>query len=123
MSAPQPLGIDNVLFAVDDLGAAVRFYELCGLKVKFRMDQAGMALFAIGGEEPGLMIRKGEPAGGGRLWLEVRDAAEAAKTLAAAGIETTLIETATGITAEARDPSGNVIGFADYSKRPELARY
>jgi hypothetical protein len=51
--------------------------------MKFRLDQAGMALF---------------------------------------GIATGQLETMTGITVEATDPSGNVVGFADYSKRPEMAR-
>ena len=32
------------------------------------------------------------------------------------------IETKTGITFEVKDPDGNVIGFADYSKQPELGR-
>ena len=122
MSAHEILGIDNVLFAVDDLEESVRFYEACGLELKFRMDAAGMALFSIGAEEPGLLIRRSDTAAGGKLWVEVRNAADAAAQLAKAGIETTLIETATGVTAEAMDPSGNVMGFADYSKRPEMAR-
>jgi catechol 2,3-dioxygenase-like lactoylglutathione lyase family enzyme len=117
-----PLGIDNVLFVVGDLGAAVRFYGGCGLTLKFRVDGAGMALFAIGDEAPGLLLRRGEGDGGGRLWVEVADAGAAAARLAAAGVATTRLETATGITVEAADPSGNVIGFADYTKRPEMAR-
>jgi catechol 2,3-dioxygenase-like lactoylglutathione lyase family enzyme len=121
VSAPELLGIDNVLFAVADLDAAVRFYEACGLKLKFRFDPPGMALFSIGGEAPGLLLRKGEGAVG-KFWVEVRDAGEAAARLAAAGIATTQLETMTGSTVEAQDPSGNIIGFADYSKRPDLAR-
>lgn len=127
---PELLGIDNVLFAVADLDAAVHFYEACGLAVKFRIDKAGMALFSIGGEAPGLLIRAtggagpgsiGAP-GSGKVWIEVRDANAVAAELSAAGIVTSRLETMTGITVEATDPSGNVIGFADYSKRPELAR-
>ncbi len=115
------LGIDNVLFAVRDLEASVRFYEACGLTLKFRHDSAGMALFSIGAEEPGLLIRVGTPAGG-RFWVEVREAGAVGYELNEKGIATTRLETATGITVEATDPSGNVIGFADYSKRPEMAR-
>jgi hypothetical protein len=81
-----------------------------------------MALFAIGGEEPGLVIRQGEDAGGGKLWVEVADAVETRKTLEKLGYATVWLETTTGFTVETRDPSGNVLGFADYRKRPELAR-
>lgn len=122
MSDIELLGIDNVLFGVTDLNAAVAFYETCGLNLKFRVEQAGMALFAIGGEGPGLLIRRGSEAAAGRLWVEVTSADEVAAKLAAFGIATSRIETMTGITVEATDPSGNVLGFADYSKRPEMAR-
>ena len=42
---PALKGIDNVLFSVTDLDAAVAFYSACGFTVKFRVDQAKMALF------------------------------------------------------------------------------
>ena len=127
---PELLGIDNVMFAVADLGAAVAFYEACGLVVKFRIDTAGMALFTIGHEAPGLLIRASGgsgpgtigAAGGGKFWVEVPDADAAAVELNARGIATSRLETMTGVTVEATDPSGNVLGFADYSKRPELGR-
>lgn len=130
MTAPTPLGIDNVLFAVRDLDASIAFYEACGFKLKFKVDQAGMALFAIGGEAPGLLIRAiggggpGSigPEGGGKFWVEVADAEAVAAQLVAAGIATTRLETMTGITVEAADPSGNIVGFADYAKKPEMAR-
>jgi predicted enzyme related to lactoylglutathione lyase len=121
MSAPKLLGIDNVLFAVRDLDAAIGFYEACGLALKFKVEQAGMALFTIGSEEPGLLIRKGDGSAG-KFWVEVRDADAAAAALRAAGIGTMRLETMTGITVEATDPSGNVLGFADYTKKPEMAR-
>lgn len=127
---PELFGVDNVMFAVRDLDAAIRFYTTCGFALKFRMDRAGMALFAIGAEEPGLLVRleggsgpgRSGTAGAGRFWVEVRDADAVAAELESAGIATTRLETATGITVEATDPSGNVVGFADYTKRPELAR-
>ena len=118
---PDIKGIDNVLFSVADLDAAVAFYTACGFALKFRVDQAKMALFSIGSEEPGLLIRA-TGAGSGRLWVEVADADAAATELSTAGIGTRRLETMTGITVEATDPSGNVVGFADYSKRPEMAR-
>ena len=118
----EPLGIDNVFFTVADLGAAVAFYERCGLKLQFRIDAANMALLSIGTEEPGLMLREGEAVGAGRLWLEVVDAELVGIELAANGITAQRLETATGVTVEVTDPSRNAIGFADYSKRPELGR-
>jgi catechol 2,3-dioxygenase-like lactoylglutathione lyase family enzyme len=118
----EPLGIDNVVFGVADLDAAIEFYRRCGLGLKFRLDQPGIALLTIGTEEPGLMLRVETRPSPARLWVEVHDAGAAAAALATDGIPVTRLETATGITVEAADPSGNIIGFADYSKRPELAR-
>jgi catechol 2,3-dioxygenase-like lactoylglutathione lyase family enzyme len=43
------LGIDNVLFAVADLDAAVDFYTgTLGLPLIFRLNDAGVALFSLG---------------------------------------------------------------------------
>jgi catechol 2,3-dioxygenase-like lactoylglutathione lyase family enzyme len=121
MSAPELLGVDNAMFSVADLDESIAFYKACGMVLKFRVDPPGMALFGIGPETPGLMLMKGGT-GTGRLWLEVADADKTAATLKSAGIVTTRIETKVGITVEARDPSGNVLGFADYTKRPEMGR-
>ncbi len=117
-----PKGIDNVFFTVGDLSGGIAFYQRCGFRLKFSIDAAGLGQFAIGDEAPGLMLRRGEGAGAGRLWVEVDDAETAGIALAALGIGTHSLETATGVTVEATDPWGNVVGFADYSKRPELAR-
>lgn len=118
---PELLGIDNVLFAVRDLEGAVTFYQTCGFVLKFKVPQARMALLSIGAEEPGLLLRAGD-GGVGKLWVEVKSADAVATELKAKGIATARLETMTGVTVEATDPSGNVIGFADYSKRPEMAR-
>jgi len=119
---PHLKGIDNVLFSVADLDAAVAFYTACGFVLKFRVEQARMAMFSIGAEEPGLLIRSTGAGSSGKFWVEVANADEVAAELNTAGIATTRLETMTGITVEATDPSGNVVGFADYSKRPEMAR-
>lgn len=121
-SGIELLGIDNVMFRVDDLDAAVAFYELCGFRLKFRADEKGMVLLAIGWEEPGLVLRVDEGMPGGRLWVEVRDADAVAAILAGHGIAARRIETATGITCEAQDPWGNLVGFADYTRLSALAR-
>ncbi|GAA3792838.1 VOC family protein [Streptomyces phyllanthi] len=125
------LGLDNVLLPVGDLGEAVAFYGRAGLEVAFRLDEAGIVLLKVGKEAPGLLLRLEEELGrrqpvwaSPRVWLEVRDARAAGRALEAAGIR--LLDApspvATGWTVEFADPWGNVIGFTDYSKRPELAR-
>lgn len=125
------LGFDNVLLPVGDLAEAVTFYERAGFTTAFRIDEAGIALLKVGGETPGLLLRQEEEFGHRpppwptpRVWLEVPDARTAARALTGAGI--TLLDepspVATGWTVEIADPWGNVLGFTDYSKRPELGR-
>ncbi|WP_028802931.1 VOC family protein [Streptomyces sp. 142MFCol3.1] len=125
------LGIDNVLLPVGNLDEAVRFYELAGFPVAFRLDEAGIAALKVGGETPGVLLRLDEelshrppPWAVPRVWLEVRDARAAASALAAAGIRPldAPFPVATGWTVEIADPWGNVVGLTDYNKRPELAR-
>ncbi|MET8977832.1 VOC family protein [Streptomyces sp. NPDC004539] len=125
------LGFDNVLLPVGDLAEAVRFYERAGFAVGFRFDEGGIALLKVGRETPGILLRQEEalghrppPWGCTRVWLEVPDARAVARRLTAAGVAP-LDEPAsvsTGWTVEIADPWGNVLGFTDYTKRPELAR-
>ncbi|MEU6008227.1 VOC family protein [Streptomyces sp. NPDC047453] len=124
------LGFDNVLLPVGNLGEAVRFYEWAGFAVAFRLDEAGIALLKVGGETPGILLReeafghRPPPWPSPRVWLEVPDARAAARELTKAGIA--LLDepfaVATGWTVEIADPWGNVLGFTDYGKRPELGR-
>ncbi|MEU6125272.1 VOC family protein [Streptomyces sp. NPDC047123] len=125
------LGFDNVLFPVGDLGEAVAFYERAGFPVAVRIDELGLAILKIGKETPGVLLRVEDgivprtpawPAP--RLWLEVRDARAKGRALTAAGVPplTEPFSVATGWTVEIADPWGNVVGFTDYLKRPELAR-
>ncbi|MFD9001390.1 VOC family protein [Streptomyces sp. NPDC059582] len=125
------LGFDNVLLPVGDIGEAVGFYERAGFAVGFRFDEAGIAQMKVGGETPGILLRQEEGLGhrpppwpSPRVWVEVPDARAAMRELADAGI-TALDEpasVATGWTVEIADPWGNVLGFTDYTKRPELGR-
>ncbi|MYW68445.1 VOC family protein [Streptomyces sp. SID8379] len=124
-------GFDNALLPVGDLPEAVAFYERAGFPVTFRLDEAGIALLGVGKETPGLLLRAEDGFGqrppawpAVRLWLEVPDAKAAAGALRAAGIEPLdpPFSTSTGYVVEFADPWGNVIGFTDYLKRPELAR-
>ena len=125
------LGFDNVLLPVGDLAEAVRFYERAGFTVAFRFDEAGIALLRVGGETPGILLRVEEaldrrtpPWPSPRLWLEVPDARAAARQLSALGVAPLdeVFQVATGWTVEITDPWGNILGFTDYSKRPELGR-
>lgn len=125
------LGFDNVLLPVGDLDVAVGFYESAGFTVGFRFDEAGIALLKVGDETPGVLLRAEEGLGhrpppwpSARLWIEVPDARTTARTLASAGIAPLdePFSVATGWTVEIADPWGNVVGFTDYSKRPELGR-
>jgi predicted enzyme related to lactoylglutathione lyase len=116
------LGIDNVFFDVTDLEAAIRFYENLGFKLKFKIPHLAAALLSIGSEEPGLMIWQKKYKRPSTLWIEVSDAQQAQKECTKYSIAGTMLETATGFTFEIIDPWGNILGFADYSKKPELAR-
>ncbi|MFJ6574196.1 VOC family protein [Streptomyces sp. NPDC091292] len=125
------LGFDNVLFPVGDLGEAVAFYERAGFPLAFRIDEVGIALVKVGAETPGVLLRVEEgvahrppPWPAARVWLEVRDARAKARALAAAGVPPVdpPFSVSTGWVVEVADPWGNVVGFTDYSKRPELAR-
>lgn len=125
------LGYDNVLFPVGDLGEAVGFYERAGFPVSFRLDEIGLAILKVGKETPGVLLRvedgitpRTPPWPSPRVWLEVRDARAKGRALADAGIPLLAepFSVATGWTVEIADPWGNVVGFTDYLKRPELAR-
>jgi predicted enzyme related to lactoylglutathione lyase len=126
------LGIDNVLVAVGDLDEAIRFYtRVAGLRLRFRLDARRLALFQIGEEEPGLLVREHHAAVGGpstdhapRLWLEVPDARRLAADLPARGAVPLQppFQVATGWAVEVGDPWGNVIGFTDYSAAPARGR-
>ncbi len=125
------LGFDNVLFPVGDLGEAVGFYERAGFPVALRLDELGLAILKVGKETPGVLLRvedgilpRAPVWPSPRFWLEVPDARAKGRALTDAGVVLLAepFSVATGWTVEIADPWGNVIGFTDYLKRPELAR-
>lgn len=118
----QLLGIDNVFFNVGALEKAIEFYERLGFKLKFKIPHMSAALFEVGSEEPGLMLCETQDRRPSKLWVEVVDARAVQEECEQLKIQGKLIETATGFTFEVQDPWGNSIGFADYCKKPELAR-
>lgn len=119
----QLLGIDNVFFYVGALEKAIEFYERLGFKLKFKIPHMSAALFEVGSEEPGLMICETKDRKPSKLWVEVADARAVQGECEQDNIKGKLIETATGFTFEIQDHWGNIIGFADYCKKPELARF
>lgn len=126
-AAVDVLGIDNVFFEVADLEKAVWFYQdVLGLPVAKRFEEMGSILFQIGGETPGLGVSLADAprVGGQKTWFEVADARAAADKLAAAGISllTPPFLIPTGWVFEVADPWGNVVGFTDYTAKPELGR-
>jgi predicted enzyme related to lactoylglutathione lyase len=125
------LGVDNVFLPVGDLADAVAFYEdLLGFPVAKRFDQIGMVLFRVGDETPGLGVgvtdglQVGGQAAGQKVWFEVPDARAAAEELASKGVEllSPPFQIPTGWAFELHDPWGNLIGFTDYTLKPDLGR-
>jgi catechol-2,3-dioxygenase len=116
------LGIDNLFFEVGELASASEFYRQIGFNEKFQIPQIKAVLFSIGDEEPGLIISESLTPSKVRLWVEVEDAKKIREKLSEVDIHGNLLETATGFTFEVNDPWGNIIGFADYLKKPELKR-
>ncbi|MEV0323312.1 VOC family protein [Streptomyces sp. NPDC050658] len=126
------LGFDNVVLPVGELDEAVGFYERAGFPVAFRIDEIGLAILKVGKETPGVLLRvedgiirrSSASSPTPRVWLEVRDARAKGQALVSAGVAPIAppFSVATGWTVEIADPWGNVIGFTDYRKRPELAR-
>ncbi len=121
------LGVDNVFVPVGDLVRAIEFYrDVVGLPMAKRFDEMGMVLFQIGDETPGLGVGVTEApqVGAQKVWFEVPDARAAAQEISAKGVTplTAPFLIPTGWAFEIRDPWGNVIGFTDYTVRPDLAR-
>lgn len=121
------LGVDNVFVPVGDIDQAVLFYhDVVGLPIAKRFDDIGTVLFQIGDESPGLGVGVADtPHGlGQKIWLEVPDARTAAEELAAHDVFPMSAPFAipTGWAFEIEDPWGNVIGFTDYTTRPDLGR-
>jgi catechol 2,3-dioxygenase-like lactoylglutathione lyase family enzyme len=116
----QLLGIDNVFFQIGNLEEAVQFYQNLGFKLKFKIPRIAAALMEIGQEEPGLMLCETKDIKPSKLWVEVASAAQAKDKCETLMVQGKLLEAATGFTYEIGDPWGNIVGFADYCKKPEL---
>lgn len=124
------LGIDNIVIDVSDLDQARHFYgTILGLTERYAFPDRGVIGYRIGEEQPGLIVRTRSTANhaggcGPQIWLEVKNAADAAGHLATRGAVPLgpAIKIKTGWVIEVADPFGNVIGLADYTAAPDLAR-
>lgn len=122
-------GIDNIGVAVEDLDAALQFYETVGFETE-RYSEAdaqvtpadGTSLFVFETEGGGTVARDGElfdnPVGIDHISVLVDDVEETYETLSDAGIEFFMdptTESDWGLRmAGTRDPSGNVFYFIRY---------
>jgi catechol 2,3-dioxygenase-like lactoylglutathione lyase family enzyme len=122
--AIKVLGIDNILLAVGDLDEAREFYgERLGLPIKFAIDRMSLICFALGSEEPGLLVRV-EPGlerairRSPRIWVEVPDARIVADSLSDVAIEQVAppFEVATGWAVEVSDPGGTSLDLPTIRK-------
>jgi hypothetical protein len=122
----EVLGVDNALFDVGGLAVARAHYTAMGLVERVVVPEAGIVMYAVGDERPGVLLRarpdltEGPPTGP-RIWLEVPDARAAAAAIPLAPLAQPF-EVRTGWTVEYADPWGNVVGLTDYSREPGLAR-
>lgn len=115
-------GIDNVFFEVLNLRQAVDFYLKLGFKHKLDIPQINAALLSIGNEEPGLILCEKKTVSPSKMWVEVESASQMRNHCHSMGIKGRDIHSTTGLTFEVADGSDNIIGFADYANKPELAR-
>lgn len=115
-------GIDNAFFTVLNLDKAVQYYTLLGFTKKIALPHMKAALLSIGKEQPGIILCEKNQISPSKLWIEVENAKDTQEYLQAHGIKGIMLEAATGMTFEVQDDSENIIGFADYTKKPELGR-
>ncbi|MBR1706217.1 MAG: VOC family protein [Bacteroidales bacterium] len=112
---------DNYFLAVEDYAAARKFYaETLGLPVKFEFAEMGMVAFAVGDEEPAIILKdkKKFPDAQTAVWIEVDDARKMYADLQGRGISfrSAPFRIHTGWAVEFTDPDGNLLGFTDYLK-------
>lgn len=116
------LGIDNVFLQVKNLDHANQFYQMLGFVPKINIPQIPAILFSVGTEEPGIILCQTMHPSPSKLWIEVIDAHEIENACKKINIVGRLFEHGVGFTFEIIDEDNNIIGFADYTKKPELAR-
>lgn len=110
---------DNLFLPVDDYERSKQFYsEALGLKIKFEFAEQGMIAFSVGKEEPAIILKdkKKFPNTKPTIWIEVSDVRALYNEMKKKGVDflTIPFKIRTGWAVEFMDPSGNILGFADY---------
>lgn len=115
------MNYDNYFLGVDNLVEAEEYYgKVLGLSIKFKFSAKGMIAFAVGDEEPAIILKDKNifPNIKPTLWLEVDDVQVEYRRLSDKGVSflSTPFEIGTGLAVEFDDPFGNRFGITDYSK-------
>lgn len=121
----EPLTIknyDNLFLPAADYQESVRFYtEILGLEKKFEFVEQGMAAFKIGDEEPAIILKDQTkfPNTAPTIWIEVGDVKTVYDEMKSKGVQflSEPFKIRTGMAVEFTDPSGNYLGFTDYSAK------
>lgn len=118
-SKTQIRNYDNFFLPVDDYEKSKQYYsETLGMKIKFEFAEQGMIAFCIGNEEPAIILKdkKKFPNTKPAIWIEVLDVKQLYSEMKEKGVTfiTEPFKIRTGWAVEFTDPSGNILGFADY---------
>ncbi len=111
---------DNFFLGVDNLALAKEYYQtVLGLRIKFDFSNRGMIAFAVGDQEPAIILkdRKVFADAKSAIWFEVEDVRAEYEKLFGKGVRflSPPFEIATGMAAEFEDPFGNRFGITDYT--------
>ena len=106
---PRLVGINHVALEVDDLAAAVRFWQAVFGEIKIDESESGMAFIDLGDQFVALADKSG--AEEAHFGLVVDDKERARRALEAAGAPI-----APGPRLNARDPFGNMIQVVQYDQ-------
>ena len=113
---------DNFFLGATDLRESKSFYlDTLGLDVKFDFADSGMVAFAVGEEEPAIILkdRAKFPAIKPVIWFKVESVQKAYQELKSKGVNflTEPFTIRTGWAVEFKDPAGNVLGITDYQNQ------
>lgn len=113
---------DNFFFPSDNFEASIKFYsETLGLSTKFDFSQQGMIAFSVGEEESAIIIKDKSkfPNAQPSVWIEVENVKQLYTYLKKKGVAflSEPFKIKTGWAVEFTDPSGNLLGIADYNEQ------
>ena len=111
---------DNLFLPTANLEESKKFYsEILELPIKFDFSSQGMIAFKVGNEEPAIILKDKSkfPYAKPAIWIEVENVKEMYDKLKVKGVQfqSEPFKIRTGWAVEFIDPSGNILGFADYN--------